>query len=49
MEKNLKNSIKSLINNLCKEDYSRANKDLHKIVEYKLKKRINKAYKKDLF
>lgn len=49
MDIKLKESIKSFINNLYSKNYSKANSDLKKTIEFKLSERIKKAYKKDLF
>jgi hypothetical protein len=49
MDIKLKESIKSFINNVYAKDYSKANAELKKAVEYKIQERIKKAYKKDLF
>ena len=41
--------IKSFISKVIDKDYASANKDLKQVVEVKLKNRIKKATKKDLF
>jgi|18_taG_2_1085343.scaffolds.fasta_scaffold43234_2 hypothetical protein len=41
--------IKSFINKIFGKDYAAANKDLRTVVEAKLKEKIAKATKKDLF
>mgnify|MGYP005663641693 FL=1 len=49
MDSKLRESVKSFICNVYNKNYSDANKDLKKTVEYKIQERIKKAYKKDLF
>ena len=49
MDIKLKESIKSFINNVHTKNYSKANAELKKAIEYKIQERIKKAYKKDLF
>jgi|14BtaG_2_1085337.scaffolds.fasta_scaffold06668_3 hypothetical protein len=49
MDSKLKESIKSFVSNVYSKNYSAANEDLKKTVEYKIQERIKKAYKKDLF
>ena len=49
MDIKLKESIKSFIGNLHSKNYSKANNDLKKTIEYKIQERIKRAYKKDLF
>ena len=41
--------IKSFISNTIGKDYASANKDLKSIAEDKIKEKISKATKKDLF
>ena len=44
-----KQDIKSFISNVVDKNYAAANKDLQSVVEAKLKERIAKAKKKNLF
>ena len=41
--------IKSFVSKVIDKDYASANKDLKKIAEIKIKEKIAKAIKKDLF
>ena len=49
MDNTVKQNLQSFISNLSNKDYAKADKDLKKVVEYKVQQRMAKAFKKDLF